>query len=72
MPKGDILRAILGMKHSPAGKKYLAKKKKRTQPTYFRGIKGLQKPTTETTLRKSKVDEDMIKRMVGAKNYIGP
>ena len=72
MAKGDLLRALLGMKHSPAGKKYLAKQKKRTQPTYFRGIKGLQRPTVETALRKKKVGEKMIKRMVGAKNYIGP
>ncbi len=72
MPKGDFIRAVLGMKHSPAGKKYLAKQKKRTQPTYFRGIKGLQRPTTETALRKNKVDEKDIKKMVGAKNYIGP
>jgi len=72
MAKGNLIRALLGMKHSPAGKKHLAKQKKRTQPTYFRGIKGLQRPTIETQLRKKKLDEKMIKKMVGAKNYIGP
>ncbi len=71
MAKGDFIRSILRMKHSPAGKKYLAKQKKRTQPTYFKG-KGLQRPTVETQLRKNKIDEGDIKKMVGAKNYIGP
>ena len=72
MAKGDIIRAIMGMKHSPAGKRYLAKQKKRTQPTYFRGIKGLQRKTTETKLRESKMDEATIKKMVGVKSYVGP
>lgn len=71
MAKGDIIRALLRMKHSPAGKKYLEKKKKRTQYTYYK-LKGLKRPTTETQLRKAKVDEDSIKKMVGAKNYVGP
>lgn len=62
----------MGMKHSPAGKRYLAKQKKRTQPTYFRGIKGLQRKTTETKLRESKMDEATIKKMVGVKSYVGP
>lgn len=39
MAKGDIIRALLRMKHSPAGKKHLAKKKKETQPVYFKHIK---------------------------------
>ena len=69
MAKGNILRALLGMKHSPAGKKYLAKKKKRTQPVYFKHIR---RDTVETKLRKNKVGEDDIKKMVGAKNYVGP
>lgn len=68
MAKGNIIRALLGMKHSPAGKKYLAKKKKRTQATYY----GVQRPSTETKLRAAKMDEKTIKKMVGAKNYIGP
>lgn len=72
MPKGDIIRAIMKMKHSPAGKEHLAKEKKRTQPTYFRGIKGLQRPTMESQFRKGKMDEKLIKKMVGAKNYVGP
>ena len=69
MAKGDLIRALLRMKHSPAGKKHLAKQKKRTQDTYFKGIK---RPTTETALRNAKVDEGDIKKMVGAKNYVGP
>lgn len=69
MAKGNIIRALLRMKHSPAGKKYLARKKKRTQPVYFKGI---QRPTTETRLREAKMDEKTIKKMVGAKNYVGP
>jgi len=72
MAKGDLIRAIMRMKHSPAGKEYLAKKKKRTQPTYFRGIGGLQRPTLESKLRAAKMDEKIIKKMVGAKNYVGP
>lgn len=71
MAKGDLLRGLLRMKHSPAGKKYLAKEKKRTQPTYYK-IKGLQRPTTETQLRKAGMDEKTIKKMVGAKGYVGP
>lgn len=72
MAKGNLIRALLGMKHSPAGKKYLAKEKKRTQPTYFRGVKGLQRPTTESRLRTAGMDEKTIKKMVGAKSYVGP
>lgn len=71
MAKGDLIRALLRMKHSPAGKKHLAKQKKRTQSTYFKGIKGLQRPTTESKLRAAKMDEKTIKKMVGA-NYVGP
>ena len=69
MAKDKIIRALLRIKHSPAGKKYLAKKKKRTQPAYFKGVK---RPTTETQLRAAKMDEKTIKKMVGAKNYVGP
>lgn len=72
MAKGDIIRAIMKMKHSPAGKKHLAKQKKRTQPTYFRGIKTLKRDTTETKLRKANMDEKTIKKMVGVKHYVGP
>lgn len=43
MAKGDLLRALLRMKHSPAGKKHLKKKKQKkagkTQDVYFKGIK---------------------------------
>ncbi len=39
MAKGNLLRALLGMKHSPAGKKYLAKEKKKTTTVYFKGMK---------------------------------
>lgn len=42
--KHRLIRALLGMKHSPEGKKYLKgegryKPKKKTQPVYFRGMK---------------------------------
>lgn len=67
MAKGNIIRALMGMKHSPAGKKYLAKQKKRTKPVYY--MKG---PTTESKLRNAKMDEKTIKKMVGANNYVGP
>ena len=67
MAKGKLIRALMGMKHSPAGKKYLAKQKKRTQAVYYgRG------DTTETKLRDAKMDEKTIKKMVGAKFYVGP
>lgn len=39
MAKGGLIRALMGMKHSPAGKKYLAKQKKETQSVYFKNIK---------------------------------
>lgn len=39
MAKGDILRAILRMEHSPAGKKYLMKKKKIKQTGLSRQTK---------------------------------
>jgi hypothetical protein len=71
MAKGSIIRALLKMKHSPAGKRYLAKEKKRTQYTYYK-LKGLKRPTTETRLRNSGMNEETIKKMVGAKSYVGP
>ena len=71
MAKGDIIRALLRMKHSPAGKKYLAKEKKRTQYTYYK-VKGTKRPTTETRLRTAGMDEKTIKKMIGAKGYVGP
>ena len=39
--KHKLIRALLGMKHSPAGKKYLAKKKTKpgTQAVYFKHIR---------------------------------
>lgn len=43
MAKGSIIRALLRMKHSPAGKRHLAERKKKkaakTQPVYFKHIK---------------------------------
>ena len=67
MAKGRIIRALLRMKHSPAGKKYLAKEKKRTRPVYYR-----RGDSIETQLRKKKVGEADIKKMIGAKHYVGP
>ncbi len=68
MANGRVLRALLGMKHSPAGKKYLEKQKKRTQKIYY----GVKRKTTETKLRDANMDEKTIKKMIGAKNYVGP
>ncbi|KKN48940.1 hypothetical protein LCGC14_0647990 [marine sediment metagenome] len=70
--KHRLIRALLRMKHSPEGKKYLKgegryKPKKRTQKAYY-----MQVPTMESKLRTGKLDEAMIKKMVGAKNYVGP
>ena len=43
MAKGDIIRYLLRMKHSPAGKRYLADQKKKkaakTTPVYFKHIR---------------------------------
>lgn len=43
MAKGGIIRALLRMKHSPAGKKHLAEQKRKkaakTTPVYFKHIK---------------------------------
>ena len=56
MAKGKIIRALMGMKHSPAGKKYLAKKKKYTSMA----TKGV-----EERLRKAGLTEKEIKRLRG-------
>lgn len=56
MAKGDIIRAIMKMKHSPAGKKHLAKKKKYTSLA-TRGV--------EKRLRDAGLTEKEIKRLRG-------
>lgn len=73
MAKGDIIRALLGMKHSPAGKKYLAaQKKKKKQPSkdteqvYFRG-RGFERMTVEARLRQAGVSEADIRSLRGKK-----
>ena len=63
MAKGGIIRALMGLKHSPAGKKYLAdkkKKKKDTVPTYFRG-KAFERESIESQLRQQGIDPDRFK-----------
>lgn len=64
-------------RHSPAGKKWLGGKSvkgklkeerlKRTRPVYYR-----RGESYEVQLRKKKVAEADIKKMIGAKNYVGP
>jgi hypothetical protein len=61
-----LLRALLGMKHSPAGKRHLKGKKKDTEPTYFKG-KGFQRKSIEAQLRAAGVSESKIIKMKGKK-----
>jgi len=56
MAKGKLIRALMGMKHSPAGKKHLAKKKKYTSLA----TKGI-----EARLRRAGLTEKQIKRLRG-------
>lgn len=60
MPKGKIIRALMGMKHSPAGKKYLKNKKKDKVPTYFRG-KAFERESIESRLKKAGINPDRFK-----------
>lgn len=73
MAKGSIIRALMRMYHSPAGKKYLAsQKKKRKQPSkdteqvYFRG-KGFERLTVEARLRQAGLSEADIRSLKGKK-----
>lgn len=62
MAKGDFIRSLLRMKHSPAGKRHLKKKKKKdTQPTYFKG-KAFERPTIESRLREAGIDPSRFKK----------
>ena len=67
MAKGDIIRALLRMKHSPAGKKYLAgaKKKKaaKTQAVYFKHIR--RKSDSQRLIDAGLSDDDL--RSLGIK-----
>ncbi len=76
MAKGQMLTELIKARklslkrrkgHSPAGFAHLAKEKKRTRPVYY--VRG---DSIETKLRKQNVGESDIKKMVGAKNYVGP
>ena len=63
MPKGKIIRALMGMKHSPAGKKHLKNKKKKDDdkvPTYFKG-KAFERESIESRLRKAGIDPARFK-----------
>ena len=64
MAKGKIIRALMGMKHSPAGKKYLKNKKKEvgTEDVYFKGIK---RKTTEQQLRDAGLSESDLRSLRG-------
>lgn len=66
MPKGKIIRALMGMKHSPAGKKYLKNKKRDTQSTYFKG-KRFERPTIESRLRQAGLSESDLRSLRGKK-----
>ena len=77
MPKYRIIRALMGMKHSPAGKKYLesqAKKKAdtskkvsgKTKPTYFKG-KAFERPTIESRLKAAGLSESDLRSLRGKK-----
>lgn len=66
MAKGNFFRALLRMWHSPAGKRFLAeeKKKKKTQPVYFKGIR---RRSVEDRLRDAGVSEEDVRRLEGKK-----
>lgn len=66
MPKGKIIRALLGMKHSPAGKKYLKGKKKDVQSTYFKG-KAFERPSIESRLKAAGLTESDLRSLRGKK-----
>lgn len=68
MAKGSIIRALMGMKHSPAGKKFLKKKKdKGTEQTYFKG-KRFQRKTIEQRLIDAGISEGELLRLKGKKS----
>jgi len=65
MAKGDLIRAIMKMKHSPAGKKYLASKKKKKgnkEDVYFKGIK---RESVESRLKKAGLSEADLRSLRG-------
>lgn len=68
MAKGSIIRALMGMKHSLAGKKYLASKKKNKnkgkEDVYFKGIK---RDSAESQLRKAGLSESDLRSLRGGK-----
>lgn len=43
MAKGGLIRALMGMKHSPAGKKYLASKKKKKMTYGTMASRGIER-----------------------------
>lgn len=66
MAKGKIIRALMGMKHSPAGKKYLKTKRKSkdTEQTYFKG-KAFERPTIESRLKQAGLTESDLRSLRG-------
>ena len=66
MPKYRIIRALMGMKHSPAGKKYLADKKKKKmkgkETVYF---KGNTRESMESRLKKAGLSEEDLRSFRG-------
>lgn len=76
MAKGDLIRAIMGMKHSPAGQQYKGqekvlasrrrlnklKKEVGTEDVYFKGIK---RKTTEQQLRDAGLSDADLRSLRG-------
>lgn len=69
MAKGDLIRAIMGMKHSPAGLKDLTSKR-------YAAAEAKAKPTKKKTMRTQRVEaglkaaglsDEQIRRMRGSK-----
>ena len=58
---GLLLKGEKAVKHSPAGKKHIKKKKKETQPTYFRGA-AFRRPV-DTGGKVPEVDELLRKKV---------
>lgn len=68
MPKGALIRALMGMKHSPAGKKYLADKRfSAAEKKAGKNKKTMRTQRIESGLRKAGLTEEQIRRMRGSK-----
>jgi len=77
MSSERLAKALVDIKkrgrHSPAGFRYLQsqkKKKKTTEPTYFKG-KAFERPTIEERLRKAGISNTQINKLKGNLNRKG-